>query len=290
MEHATKWLMLVLIIAEVILVRAGLLDVATAVVVVVGIEALLFVVAGRQIVIAVRRYRRDRVTGLDLWTSLEDGLSSLLPRPLARVVALEPKLWACLGKWVLRRNRPGQREYHYHKRSPVGSLLLVVLFTAPVEVLLFELLVPWAWLRWLLLIGAIYMLFWAFGFYASLLMLPHRLGPAGITLRYGAVAEGSIPYSEIARVERERRQPLGRGDGLSVQRTESAAYLAVGGQTDVTLHLRTPRALCGLLGPTVPVTTVHLAVDDPTGLVRELDEAIAGHTGVAYDPARGRSC
>lgn len=270
MERASKWMMLVLIVAEILLIRAGLLDMTSAVGIVVGIEALLFLLVSRQVILAVRRYRHDRAATLDLWAALEDGLAVLLPRTLARVVALEPRLWVCLGKWVLRRNHLAEGEFHYHKQSPVGPLLLVVLFTAPVEVLLFELLIPWAWLRWLLFIGVVYMLFWAFGFYASLVVLPHHLEPGGIRLRYGALAEGWIPYPDIASVERERRRSPGGGDGLRLQREQNAAYLVVGGRTDVTLRLRTPRVLYGMLGPTAPVTTVYVAVDNPDHLVREL--------------------
>src|SRR3712207_7398712 len=50
-----------------------------------SLEALALAVAGRQVVLAVRRYRRDRAAGLDLWAALEDGLAVLLPRPLARL-------------------------------------------------------------------------------------------------------------------------------------------------------------------------------------------------------------
>lgn len=274
MERAIKWLMLALIIAEVVLVRAGVLDVSTAIGVVVGIELLLLIVAGRQIVVALRRYRRGRAAGLDLRAALEDGFAVLLPRKVARIVALEPLLWACLGKWALRRNRLGQGEFHYHKRSPVGPLLIVVLFTTPVEVLLFELLIPWNWLRWLLLIAAIYALFWAFAFYASLVVLPHRIERAGVRLRYGALADATIPYDAITLVEHRPLRPSGGGDGLRVDRGEEAAYIAVGGRTAVTLQLRAPCTLNGLLSTTSPVKTVHVAADDPEGLTRELNSAL----------------
>lgn len=272
METAIKWLMLALIIAEIVLVRAGLLDATTAVGVVVGIEILLLLVAGRQIIMAVRRYRRDRAAGLDLWMALEDGLAVLLPRKIARIVALEPRLWGCLGKWLFRRDRLGEGEFPYHKRSQVGTFLVVVLFTTPVEVLLLELLIPWTWPRLLLIVAAVYMLFWAFGFYASLVVLPHRLEPNVIHLRYGALADGKIPYGDIALVKRERLRSPGVGDGLRVEGGKEVAYIVVGGRTDVILRLKTPHTLDRLLGPTDPVTTVHVAVDDPEWLAQELGE------------------
>ena len=229
MDRMFKWLLPALIVVEVILVRAGVLDLTAAVVVVVGIEVLLLLVAARQIAVAVRRYRRDRAGGLDLWEALEGGLAVLLPRRIARLAALEPLLWICLGRWLLRRHHASDSEFSYHKDSIVGPFLVVVLFTTPVEVLLFELLIPWAWVRWMLLVGAIYMLFWVFGFYASLVVLSHRLEATGMRLHYGVLADGRIPYAEIAGVEREGLRSPGGRDGLRVAREENAAYLAVGG-------------------------------------------------------------
>ena len=183
LERALKWLLPAVVVAEVILVRSGLLDVGSAVAVIVGIESLLLLVAGRQIVMALRRYRQGRGAGLDVWTAVEDGLSVLLPRPAARAVALEPRIWVCLGRWLLRRGRLGEGEFPYHKRSAVGVLLIVVVITSPVELLLLELLIPWTWLRWVLLVAGVYMLFWSFGFYASIVTLAHKLESAGLRLR-----------------------------------------------------------------------------------------------------------
>ncbi len=66
-----------------------------------------------------------------------------------------------------------------------------------------------------------------------------------------------------------RKSPEGK-DGLRAIPAEGAAYLAVGGRTDVTLHLRTPTVIAGLLRPTVPVTTIHLAADDGSALAQAL--------------------
>ena len=89
LERVLKWLLPVLIVVEIILVWTGWLDLGTAIGVTLAIEVLLVVVAGRQLFVAVRRYRRQRTAGLDVWTALEDGLTVLLPRPVARIVSLE---------------------------------------------------------------------------------------------------------------------------------------------------------------------------------------------------------
>ncbi|MBI3976787.1 MAG: hypothetical protein HY331_01250 [Chloroflexi bacterium] len=274
MERILKWTLPALVVVEAALVGTGRLDVGTAVGVVVGIEVLLALVAGRQIVVAVRRYRQNRAAGVDLWQAVEDGLTVLLPSPVARVVAMEPLLWLCLWQWLFRRRSPGSEEFAYHRRSIVGSLLVVVVVTTPVELLLFEMIVPWAWLRWLLIVGAIYMLIWAFAFHASLLVLPHRLEASAIRVRYGALTRGQIPYAQIAEVEHKRRRAPKGNDGFQLAADENAGYLTVGGRTDVTLRLRAPVALEGVLGPTVPVSTLHLAADDPAQLAHAIGRRI----------------
>ena len=103
-------------------------------------------------------------------------------------------------------------------------------------------------------------------------------------LGYGTFADALIPYEEIATMELARRKsPKGR-DGLQVAREENAAYLAVGGKTDLTLHLRTARPLHGLFRPTEPVTTVHLSADEPDRLARELERRVGRAPDVAVQP------
>ena len=69
---------------------------------------------------------------------------------------------------------------------------------------------------------------------------------------------------------------------MRVVAEEDAAYLAAGGRTDLTLHLREPIVLHGLLKPTPPVRTLHLAADRPDQLAAELRTV----SGVEVSPAQ----
>ena len=150
MERLIRWVFLGLIVAEIVL------DLSTAIGLILGIEAALFLVAFRQVFVVTRRYRRERRAGLDGWTAFQEGLAVVLPSHIARIVAAEIRLPTYLFQWLTGRIKLREGEFSYHRGSLMGPLLVVVLFTAPVEILLFELLVPWAWLRWLLLILAVY--------------------------------------------------------------------------------------------------------------------------------------
>lgn len=156
----------------------------------------------------------------------------------------------------------------------MGLILVMLVFTTLVELLVVELLAPWAWLRVSLLVLGLYAVLWMFGLYASLVALPHRLEENGLRLRYGAMVEGFVPLSEIAAVERTQRRAPGPGDGLQTDPEDGGIYLAMGGRTDLTLRLRSPQTVKGLLRNAGPASTIHLAADEPQRLASKLREPI----------------
>lgn len=178
-KRGLKLLLPVLIVVDAALVRSGLLDLRGAIILIIGIEAIigLSLIAG--VTLLVVRRRRKRAAPLDAWSTLEEALEVFLPRPLAKVAVFEPRLFSYLLRWVFRRNRPEEGEFSYHRRSNLWLWPAMALFLTPIELLLFELLVPWSWLRWVLLIAAIYALLWVCGLHASFVLLRHRLEDGG---------------------------------------------------------------------------------------------------------------
>lgn len=55
-----------------------------------------------------------------------------MPGKLARIAVMEPQLFACLARWVLRRVRLNESEFGYHEKSQRGYIVLMALMTAPV--------------------------------------------------------------------------------------------------------------------------------------------------------------
>ena len=183
---------------------------------------------------------------------------------------------ACLGRWVAavslwvaRRPRATSAdEFAYHRRSMLWAFLVILVFGAPVELLLIELLVPWEWLRWLLLVIAGLASVWVLGVIVSIRVLPHRLETAAARFRYGALAELRVPYRAMASVIAETRRAAGEGLQLDQRRGEAA--IPVGGRTDVTITMRVPTQLrtAGRLTP--PLRALRVAADDPRGLIERL--------------------
>lgn len=272
MKRLLKWSLPVLVMAEIALVRLEILNLRDAVLILVVVEVLLLVVGGTQMLSAVREYRLNRAVGFDGWNALERGIAILLPRLAARLIVSEVRLFYCLIRWTLRRTRLSEGEFSYHRRSTMDMFVLMIVLVSPVEVLVIELLLqaflPLLWLRILVLFLEVYFVFWIVGFYASRVVLPHRLEERGVRLFHGVFAEDFIPYSEIRCVERFRRKAPEWGDGL--QTLENEAYLAIGGNTDVTIELNSPRCPRGFLRDTGPVNVVNLAVDEPKAFVEEL--------------------
>jgi hypothetical protein len=287
MRRLLRWLLPALGVGQLLLLRTGILDGRSALVVGALLEGLILALAGRQLLSAWRAYRRERAAGLDVWAALEDGLAVLMPRTVARFAVLEPKLWYCLVRWASR--RPGRPDsFGYQRRALIGPVLMLAILTLPAELLAVELLAPWTWLRIVLGVGSVYSLCWLAGFYASMRVLPHALEGARFRLRFGAFAEGLVPYAQIAGITLDRRRTPGGRDGLQVVTGAPVAYLGTGGRTDLTLHLKTPITVRGLRGATKPVTSVCLAADEPEALA----QALAQRSGVAVfvaSPAPSRS-
>ena len=268
--------LILVILAEVALVRLGFLDLDDAVLIVVAVEVLLLVVGGTRVLSAVREYRRNRAGGLDVCRALEGGAGVLLPWPAARLLVSELRLFYCLVKWLFRHARLREGEFSYHKRSIMGAVVLMVVFVTPVEVLVIEVLLqaflPLIWLRVLLFFLAVYAVFWLIGSYAARVVLPHRLETTGLRLQYGIFAEAFVPYDQIKSVDLSVRKAPKWGDGLQI--TDDKAYLAISGKTDVTLELRSPISLQSFLRPTAPMGTVHLAADEPKALTQKLEHRL----------------
>jgi hypothetical protein len=273
MQTIWKWLTLVLVVAEIALVRAGVLDISTAIGIVVLIEALLFIVVSRQIIVAYRTYRRNRSSGLDIWQAAEDGLTVFFPRRLAHLVIMEPQLWVAIWQW-LRRRRLQTDEFTYHKKSSIGMLLIALMFSTPVEIFVFELLIPWEWLRWVFLILAIYAIIWFIGFYASLVTRPHRLGPDKLRLSYGLLSSATIPYAAIEGLDFQKRRVPGGNEGLKTVASEDAGYISIAGTTNITLRLRDALPLQGMLDQTAPVKTIHFTADQPDQMFQALQQRL----------------
>ena len=269
-RRAGPWLTPALAAVEIVLVATRLVTLRDAVIVIVVVEAALAVTVAFRMRAAARRYRSERARGVDGWAAAEDGLARIVPRRLARVLLIEPRLFACLARWVTGRHEgrsPGAFGYHRGARPLFAVVVaLVVIEGAVVDAFLAALTSgPWVWVG----LGVhLYAVVWLGGCYASLAVRPHRLSAGALLVRDGIFAELVVPYDAIARARVAHRPNFGRS-GLRADDAGGGATLAFG---DATVALDLARPLAAGRRHT-PITTLHLTADEPAAFVTAVTTA-----------------
>lgn len=287
LRRAGPWLTPALVAAEGFLVWSGLLSFRTALVVGIAFEALVAVTVLVVVLASLRRFRSSRAAGVGGWQAIEDALSLHVPRRLARLMVLEPRLWVCLARWAARRH-DGRRPhaYSYHRAFwPLlaGLIGLVVIEGAIVEAVLAMVLPGTGWV-WVAAGVHLYALGWLVGLWASLATRPHLLGTDALHVRDGVFNEVTIPYSAICDGRLVRGSHLGRS-GFKIDPQSQSATLAFG-DTTVVVELDPPATLF-VNGTSLqcPVATLALTVDRPGAFVLALSQlrsADGGSRAIAH--------
>lgn len=262
------WISIILLATLAALSLSGRVEGPVAVGIAAGLEAALAVWVLWGLFRSVRGFTAQEG---DPWKGLEDGLSGLVPRPAAKLMIMEIRLWACLSAWI-RRRPPGRDDFPYHANSQLGLIMGVLVFTTPVEIAVLEILIPWPWLRIVTLILALYGMLWIVMLFASLRAMPHRLEPYGLRLHYGVLASGVIPFSMIASVEVALAKAPKSGDGLQIAGEE--AFFAINGETNLMVTLAQPLALERVIGQTPSVTVIRFRSDEPKRMIERLRAAL----------------
>ncbi len=246
---------------NILLALTGVVEAPVALLVAVLLEAGLFLLGLGLLLHGVRTARSSD----SRHAALLAVLSAILPDRLARFVLLELRTFVTLARWVLRWQLPADERFTYQRRSWVGVLLVFVLLTTPAELVLLHVLLPWAWLRWTLLVVTLYGLLWLWALWAGLTVYPHTLERDALVVRWLYLHEVRIPLQEIASIQLQPTAISDVRDGLTVR--AGTAWLAVGGRTDVRIDLHKPITGQRFLAATEPFCVLFLAVDEPERLV-----------------------
>lgn len=207
--------------------------------------------------------------GLAWWEARRRGVPLVELVPPLRLVVWEARLWGDLRRLLRRTVVVPEGAVALPARR--GMWQLPVAFSAAViiEIVALELLLPWPWLRVVLLILSLYSLPMLWGIIAARAVHPHYLDHHELVLRSGRTVVARIPRASIGTVRRGRE--------LSAERWEvTAETLTLGGTegANVTVTLEEPVAAAHGRWPwqaarTSPVTRVRLWLDEPDLLVDE---------------------
>lgn len=235
----------------------GVVPPSTAVLLFVAVEVPLTLAA---VAVNAWRYRTLRHTGHGRVAALEELAGASATRMLRAEVTTYRSLWL----WARHRvdgQGPGVHAVGY-ARGSLGVPLAFGVLTV-VEAIAIHLLIPWAWLRTVVLVASVYSLILLLGFVASRIVHPHLLTSSQLTLRSGAHTVATLDRAALTRVVRARRhQPTYPTE------TDGQLYLPCQDGTNIDLHLTgpVPAHLPGLLARqrrrvTITVASIHL--DDP---------------------------
>lgn len=271
-----RWLIPMLIVAQLASILTGLQLPVTLLPVLVGLEFLLAAIFLARLAGAARTARRQRTPG-DPWeVTLEATISSLAPGPIGGLVVSEARIFVTFGRWLGMRlfHRPATG-YSYHRDLILIGWAMLFALSAPAEMILLHLLIPWAPVRWVLLALEIYGLLWLLAIGVSFGTLRHEIHGRSIRLRLGLLADIHVPMSSITRVTSDVRRTE-RSLGLEVE--DETATLAVNGKTNLVMEVASTVRVRQLFGLSEPVRVVRFYVDEPAAFMAALGSMGAAPT------------
>ncbi len=242
------------------------------------LEVLLWVTAASQMIAAARRFRAVRAAGADLWQAAEDGLAQLVPRQLAHVMVIEPRLWVSLWRWLTGRHDGHRSQLSYRYDSALRPLLWAVIGLVVVEGAVLDIVLAfvtsgstWIWVS----VGVhVYAIGGLLGVAASFATRPHLLAADSLRVRDGVFAELVIPISAIVAVRAVRTPNFGRS-GLKIDKEQKAAMMLAHGDATVELVLDPfqPISAAATARTIEPFAILSITVDAADKFVR----AVKGH-------------
>lgn len=154
---------------------------------------------------------------------------------LQLVTSYEADVWRSLFRWLTRRPRATHADPRYG--SQATPILLAFIFLSALEIPILPLVLPWATVRYSLLVLGVWGVLWMLGLLASIRTYLHVIDKTGLRLRSGFQFDAAIPWEEISGV-RLRRSSSERK--LRIERNQSGATVALQGTNNPEVTFREP--------------------------------------------------
>lgn len=193
-------LVLVVILVEVVLVLSGVLDLLSAVKIVVLIELSLAGFVIFEIYVIAKAVRSAKASGEDLPFALDLSFSDFFPASLARYLRQDFMLLRAIWMLVTGRRDVDEDERAMPYSSPLVYMLSAIAVVDGLVVVALHMLLP-GWIRTVALILGILGFIWLVGFIASLIVYPHVVGEHRLRLRFSVFHDIIIPLDAIRQVQ-----------------------------------------------------------------------------------------
>lgn len=187
-----------------------------------------------------------------------------------RYAVMEVKLYAALGRWLLRRRDVPAGAEPWGYAQLVTPVLWLWVFGSATELVVFHLVIPWEGVRLVVDIISAWGLIWMLGTLAAYRIRPHLLTPDELRLRSSVLHELVVPRAAIASVlVREADLPSSM---FALQLpSEDELALGVSGRTNVVVTLTESVPITTAKGVVSP-RTVRFWADDPRALATRLGQ------------------
>ena len=189
--------LLILIVSTMLILRAlGFVSNRTVLVAFLSIELPLVLLFVSLACIELYRLRKARgLRGQDFLTAIEEEL------PLLRIAVMEGRTLFALVE-LLRGRRNGvdstTRGFNYAKGTLAIPITLGI--ATVIEAGAIHMLIPWQWLRILLLIASVYALILIAGVFAARIVNPHLVSPQTLLLKWGHRTVLETPLDNIVKI------------------------------------------------------------------------------------------
>jgi hypothetical protein len=274
-----RWAPFVVVAVELVLLFAGVIDVAEAAVAIVVLEAALAAILIGEAATLWSAYGKARRSGGSRASAASAALDAALPPVMARLVKTELSMMAALGGIFGKRDASGETVVPYgsNLRTLLKALIVIAILEIVVVGIVVELFVSSAVIRWGLLIVSVYMFLWAVAFTSSMRRRPHVVGPEQLRLRFGTLTDIPIPTRLIGSVRADREGSHKRTLNID----DDTLSLAVMGTTNMVAELDEPYDVdLGHKGVHT-VWRVRFHADRPDAATKAIREAVvnAAHGG-----------
>jgi hypothetical protein len=241
LSKVLRWAPFVVVAVELVLLFAGVIDVAEAAVAIVVLEAALAVILIGEAATLWSAYGKARRSGGSRASAASAALDAALPPVMARLVKTELSMMASLGGIFGRRDASGEPgetvvPYGSNLRTLLKALIVISILEIVVVGIVVELFVSSAVIRWGLLIVSVYMFVWAVAFTSAMRRRPHVVGPEQLRLRFGTLTDIPIPTRLIGSVRADREGSHKRILNID----DDTLSLAIMGTTNMVAELDEP--------------------------------------------------
>ncbi len=265
-----RWVPLLVVLADAILVLSHVIDLSHAVMVLFCLEVLLAVVVLSELIAFRSSYLGARREQLSRMAALAAALDAVLPGPLAVAVRYEFRMFATLGRALHRKaDVPAGSTaipYARYLRPLLTIMLAIGVLEIAVTTLVVRFIIPWPVVRWLVLAASLYALMWITSFLLALGQFPHTVGADELRVRFAFFTDLALPTNLV----RDARSEHHGGYSRTVQVASGVLAVAVSGSTNVTVAFRGPYPLL-LRGRAESIQELRLYADDPRAAVTAIN-------------------